>query len=215
MEYEDVIVIENNLAKYYLTILRNKDTPPKLFRKYLRKLGFILGYEASRYLKWRSVFVETPLARASGVKPGKPVIIVGILGASIPLVEGILEAIPWAGVGLVAARRIESVEDVEIEVYYERLPETLEPYTVLIADPMLATGKTMVATIELLKKRGASDLVILSVIASRYGINYVRSKAGKIPIIVVAIDPYLNDKFFIVPGLGDAGDRGLGHDKPD
>ncbi|OYT39281.1 MAG: uracil phosphoribosyltransferase [Desulfurococcales archaeon ex4484_58] len=212
MKDENVIVVENPLAKYYLTILRDRNTSPKLFREYVRKLGFILGYEASRYIKWKNTFVETPLARAEGIKPIKPVIVVGILGASIPLIQGIWDAIPWAGLGLVAARRIESEYEVEIEVYYERLPDDLSPYTVLIADPMLATGKTIVNTIELLKKRNAKEIVVLTIIASKYGVEYVHGREKNVPIITITIDPFLNDRFFIVPGLGDAGDRGLGSD---
>ena len=212
MDWEGVVVIDNPLARHYLTILRDRDTPPRLFREYMRKLGFILGYEASKYMKWSSVFVETPLAKAEGLKPGKPVLIIGILGASIPLVQGIWEAIPWAGLGLIAARRVEYEDRVDVEIYYERLPKDLSHFTVLIGDPMLATGKTLASTIDLLSKRGARDIVVLTVIASRHGIEYLRSHAKNVPIITVAIDPVLNDRFFIVPGLGDAGDRGLGYE---
>jgi uracil phosphoribosyltransferase len=208
----EVILVENPLAKYYLTILRDHRTTPKVFRDYIRRLGYILGYEASRFLKWKKVFVETPLARAEGIEPGKPVLIVGILGASIPMIEGIWDAIPWAGLGLVAARRRELIDGVEVEVYYERLPDDLSIYTILLIDPMLATGKTIVNVIERLKKRGARDIVVLTIISSKQGISYVHETYPEIPIITTAIDPMLNDKFFIVPGLGDAGDRGLSHD---
>jgi len=207
---ENVYVVDNPLAKYYLTILRNRETPPHVFREYLRKTGLVLGYEVSRYLKWSGVFVETPLARASGLKPGKQLIIVGVLGASLPLVYGMWEALPWAGLGLVAARRIEERGDVEVEVYYYRLPDDMSSYTAVIADPMLATGKTMVKSVDLVKERGCRDIVIASVIASRHGIEYVRRRYKEIPIVTVEVDPLLNDRFFIVPGLGDAGDRGLG-----
>ncbi len=211
MESEKIIVVDNPLAKHYLTILRDRNTPPQVFREYLRKTGFILGYEASKYLKWSNIFVETPLARANGLKPGKPAFIIGILGASIPLVHGIWDAIPWAGLGLVAARRIESGEELDVEIYYQRLPEDLSQFTILIGDPMLATGKTMAKTIEIIHERKGRDIVILTVIASRYGIEYIRSRYKDIPIITIEIDPFLNDKYFIIPGLGDAGDRGLGY----
>lgn len=212
MERTSVYLVDNELAKYYLSILRDRNTKPKTFREYVKKLGFILGYEASRFFKWKSVFIETPLSKTSGVKPCKPLLIVGILGASIPMIQGIWEALPWAGLGLVAARRIESEDDVKVEIYYERLPEDLSPYTILVGDPMLATGKTIVSVIELLREREGQDIVVLAIIASKYGIEYVTSRVGSIPIVAVAIDPFLNDKFFIVPGLGDAGDRGLDHD---
>ncbi len=212
MEEENVYIIDNPLAKHYLTILRDKNTSPKLFREYLRKIGFILGYEASHHIKWRKVFVETPLARAEGYMVGKPVMIIGVLGASIPLVYGIWDALPWAGLGLVAARRIESGKEIDVEIYYERLPDDLSPYTIMIGDPMLATGKTIVSTIELVKKRGGRDIVVLTVVSSKYGLEYLHSREPDIPVITVVIDPILNDKYFIVPGLGDAGDRGLGYE---
>ena len=211
MEFEQVHVVENPLAKHYLTILRDKNTPSHVFREYLRKIGFILGYEVAKYLRWSSVFVETPLARANGLKPGKPVMIIGILGASIPLVYGLWDAMPWAGLGLVAARRIESGEELDVEIYYQRLPSDLSNYTVVVGDPMLATGKTMAKTIELLRARGGRDVIVATVIASKHGVEYIRRRYKDVPIIVVEIDPFLNDKYFIVPGLGDAGDRGLGY----
>ncbi|ADI31771.1 uracil phosphoribosyltransferase [Staphylothermus hellenicus] len=208
----DLVIVDNPLVKYYLTILRDHRTTPKIFRDYIRRLGFILGYEASRYLRWKKVFVETPLAKSEGLEIGKPVLIVGILGASIPMIEGIWDALPWAGLGLVAARRHEYPDRVEVDVYYERLPEDLSIYTILLIDPMLATGKTIVKVVKKLRDRKARDIIILTIISSKPGIEYIRRELGNIPIITVAIDPLLNDKFFIVPGLGDAGDRGLSHD---
>jgi len=207
---DKIIVIDNPLAKHYLTILRDKNTPPSTFREYMRKIGFILGYEASRFLKWKNIFVDTPLARANGLKIGKPIYIVGVLGASIPLIQGIWDALPCAGLGLVAAKRIEYDYGVDVEVYYERLPTDLSDYICIIGDPMLATGLTISKTIDILIKRGCRDIVVLAVIASKHGLEYVHQRYPEIPIIVVEVDPLLNDKFFIVPGLGDAGDRGLG-----
>jgi len=207
---ENVHVVDNPLAKHYLTVLRDRNTPPHVFREYLRKLGFILGYEASKHLKWSSVFVETPHARASGLKPSKPVLIVGVLGASIPLIYGMWDAMPWAGLGLVAARRVESDEEVDVEMHYYRLPEDLSDYSVVIGDPMLATGKTIAKTIDLIRRKGSREIVVASVIASRHGLEYVRRRYRDIPIVVVEVDPILNDRFLIVPGIGDAGDRGLG-----
>lgn len=211
--YTRITVVNNPLAQHYLTILRNKNTKPMAFRETLRRLGFILGYEAAKYLKWSRVFIETPLARTEGVKPSKPLLIVGVLGASIPLIEGIWEALPWAGLGLVAARRRENLTDsIEVDIYYQRLPDDLSPFTIILADPMLATGKTLVSVIKKLKLRGARDIVVTTVISSKQGINYLMSNAGEPPLITIAIDPILDSKYFIVPGLGDAGDRGLGYD---
>ncbi len=208
----NVIVIDNPLAKHYVTVIRSKETPPMVFRSIVRKLGFILGYELSRFLQWSNVFVETPLARAKGVVPGNRVIIVGILGASIPLVEGMWEALPWAGLGLVAAKRIEEEDGVKVLTYYTRLPDDLSEYTVVIADPMLATGKTIDTSIEFMKERRAREVIIASIISSKPGIEFLLSKHKSIKIITIEVDPKLNSKWFIVPGLGDAGDRGLGID---
>lgn len=204
-----VIIVDNLLAKHYLTILRDRNTKPVVFREYMRKIGFILGYEASIYLDWNRVTVETPLSKATGVKVSKPILIVGILGASLPLVQGIQDAYPHAGLGLVAARRLESGMNVDVEIYYCRLPERLDNYNVLIGDPMLATGKTILRTINLLFEKNASKIVVLSVIASRVGLENIHKKYPEIPILVIEIDPELNNRFFIVPGLGDAGDRSL------
>ncbi len=207
-----VIVIDNPLAQYLLARIRDKNTPPSTFRKILEDLGFILGYEISRLLKWDKIVVETPLAETTGIKPKEKLYIIGILGACIPLVQGMLKALPWAGLGLVAARRIEKEESIEIEVYYKRLLEDLSSYKVVIADPMLATGYTISTTIELLKEHKARDIIISSVISSKQGVDYLLEKYPDIRIVTIAIDPVLNSKWFIVPGLGDAGDRALNPD---
>jgi len=121
---KELIIADNPLAKFYLTILRNKSTAPKTFRKCVKN-GFILGYEASKYLKWRKTVIETPLAKSEGIEHERPVYIVEVLGASIPMIEGFWDAIPWAGPGLIAVRRKEEADRVEVEVFYERLPSDL------------------------------------------------------------------------------------------
>ncbi|MEM0380862.1 MAG: uracil phosphoribosyltransferase [Desulfurococcaceae archaeon] len=205
----NVFVINNPLAKHYLTILRDKSTKPSIFRQYMRKLGFILGYEASKYIDWKNTIVETPLAKSNGLKIDKPILVIGVLGASIPLVQGILDAYPQAGLGLIAARRIETTSGIDVEIYYQRLPDLLDKYNVMIGDPMLATGTTLLKIIDLVIEKRAFKIMVLSVIASRFGIENIRKKYSDIPILVVEIDQELNDRFFIVPGLGDAGDRSL------
>ncbi len=206
-------MIDNPLAQHYLAILRDKNTGSSVFREVLEKTGFILGYEVSRELPWKTRDVETPLARAIGYFPSGKLLVVGILGASLPLVYGIIKALPWAGIGLIAAKRVEAGDSVRITIYYERLPVSLARYDrIILADPMLATGKTIEASIRHLRQRGARRITVASVIASRPGIEYLLSHVSDIKIYTVGIDPVLNDEFFIVPGLGDAGDRGLGVD---
>lgn len=205
-----VVLIDNPLANHYLTVLRDRNTKPKVFREYMYRVGFILGYETARLLNWRRIVVETPLAKANGLEPEGKLLIVGVLGASIPLVYGMWEALPWAGLGLVAAKRVEKREGVEVNVFYERLPNDLSDYTVIVADPMLATGSTILATLEKIYGRGCREAIVAVAIASQDGIKALHEKTD-VTIITLAIDPELNDKFFIVPGLGDAGDRGLSY----
>ncbi|RLG82615.1 MAG: uracil phosphoribosyltransferase [Thermoprotei archaeon] len=204
-----VYVIDNPLAKYFLTILRDKNTMPPKFREIMRKLGFILAYEISRELKWKEVTVETPLSKARGLEPYTNIWIIAILGAGVPLALGMHEAFPWAGLGFIAARRFEEDKDIRVEVYYERMPESLRGTIAIIADPMLATGNTMVKVLEIVRRRECEKAIIASVVASKYGIKKLLNSFNDVNIYVLAIDPELNDKAFIVPGLGDAGDRAL------
>ncbi len=203
-------VITNPLAKYYLSILRDKNTPPSIFRQVMENIGYILGYELSRELSWKEYIVETPLSRALGVKPSGKTIIIGILGASIPLVNGLSRALPWAGIGLIAAKRLEKENKVEVVIYYERLPVNLRSYDIILADPMLATGKTIEASIKHIIERGGRKIIIATVLSSNYGVEYILNKYSNVVIYTVEVDPILNKDYFIVPGLGDAGDRGLG-----
>ena len=204
-----VYIIDNPLAKYLLTILRNKNTLPPKFREVMRKLGFILAYEISRELMWKEITVETPLSKARGIEPYTNIWIIAILGAGVPLAQGIHEAFPWAGLGFIAARRIEEDKDIRVEVYYERMPESLKRTITIIADPMLATGNTMVKVLEIVRRRECEKVIIASVVASKYGIKKILDLFNDVNIYVLTIDPELNDKAFIVPGLGDAGDRAL------
>ena len=204
-----VYIIDNPLAKYLLTILRNKNTLPPKFREVMRKLGFILAYEISRELMWKEITVETPLSKAKGIEPYTNIWIIVILGAGVPLAQGIHEAFPWAGLGFIAARRFEEDKDIRVEVYYERMPESLKRTITIIADPMLATGNTMVKVLEIVRRRECEKVIIASVVASKYGVKKILDLFNDVNIYVLTIDPELNDKAFIVPGLGDAGDRAL------
>ena len=198
------------LARYILRRLRDKSTGYVEFRRYLRTAGMLLGAYISRELRWRGVEITTPLeAKTIELEPGEDLHVVGILGASIPLVEGIVEALPFARIGLIAAKRVEEGESVRVEVYYVRLPERLGGL-VVIADPMLATGGTAVASVDIVKSRGAQRVVVASVIAARQGLERLWDEHPDVPVYTLAVDPELNKKFFIVPGLGDAGDRALG-----
>ncbi|MCE4615765.1 MAG: uracil phosphoribosyltransferase [Aeropyrum sp.] len=198
------------LARYILRVLRDRKTGFEDFRRAMRIAGSILAVFASRELDWKPVEVETPLdVRAVELEPASPVYLVGVLGASIPLVEGFASAIPGSRIALVAARRLEEPGRISIEVYYSRLPKRFDGPAIII-DPMLATGKTVAEAVKLAKSRGAERVVVASVISSRPGVDSLRRLYPDVPIYTLALDPELDENYFIVPGLGDAGDRALG-----
>jgi len=210
---ENLIIIDNPLAKYYLTMLRRRDTRPAVYRDYVKKIGYIIGYEVSRLLKWKPVFVETSVARTEGIVPGKQVYIIGVLGASIPLMHGIWEALPWAGLGIVAARRFKVENKVLVRLYYERVPQDLSEHTAIAVDPTLATGNTMIKVLEKLDELRCKDYLVATIIASKPGLENLWKRFPGIRVIALSVDPVLNQEFFIVPGIGDAGDRSLSSDE--
>ncbi len=207
-----IVVVDNPLIKSYLTILRNTRTQPLFFREIMEKIGFYIGFEIAKFMNWKSVEVTTPLGRAKGLTISGEVIAVGILGASLPLLYGFVKSMPWAGIGLIAARRIEdhSRGYLDVEIYYTRLPRDLRKKVVVLLDPMLATGLTLKKSVELLSRLGASDIIVGSVIASREGLERLSKERKVKAIIVCSVDEKLDKNYFIVPGLGDAGDRALG-----
>lgn len=198
------------IARWILRHLRDKNVGVESFREWMKRAGIVLASHMSREIEWREVTVTTPLeVEAVEYEPVEKPLLVGILGASIPLLEGFETVYPGAPVGLVAARRIEEGEKLEIKVYYERLPAK-HVGTAILVDPMLATGYTIAAVADLLAKRGVKRIVVGTVIASRAGLSYLQARGGIDAVYTLAVDPELNDKYFIVPGLGDAGDRSLG-----
>jgi uracil phosphoribosyltransferase len=198
------------LARAVLRVLRDESTGYSEFREYMRRAGVILAVAASRSLSWRTVKVRTPLnVEAEELEPARSLYVIGILGASLPLVEGFLEMYPWARVALLAARRIEEEGSVRVEVYYERMPRSFDG-DVVIVDPMLATGLTVEGAIRAAKERGADRIVVACVIASKPGVERISRNHPDVEIYALALDPQLDHRFFIVPGLGDAGDRALG-----
>ncbi|MEM1598095.1 MAG: uracil phosphoribosyltransferase [Pyrobaculum sp.] len=204
-----VKIIDHVYAQYLLTKLRDKSTSGIEFRKGMVRLGRIIGYELVKTFPTRPVEVETPLGRAVGIDIVglDRVVIVQILRAAMPLVEGLIKAFPLAKLGVVAAKRREEGGVVDVDIFYSKIPK-IDGDVVIVADPMLATGITMTKAIEEVYKAGAPGrLLVVSVIATPVGIARVLSKFPNAEIYAVAIDPVLNDKAFIVPGLGDAGDR--------
>lgn len=205
-----VKIIDHVYAQHLLTKLRDRRTGSMEFRKGLVRLGRIIGYELAKTFPTRYVEVETPLAKAMGIDVIglDRVVIIQVLRAAMPLVEGLIEAFPQARLGVVAARRREEGGVVDVDVFYSKIPAIDVNDTVIVADPMLATGITMSRVIEEVYRAGAPGrLVVVSVIAAPTGIERVLSLWPQAEMYTVAIDPELSDKAFIVPGLGDAGDR--------
>ncbi len=202
------------MARWILAVLRDKSTPRHRFKAVMEVAGSLLAPYVSRSMEGVERRVETPLGVAIELWPSEEPLVVGILGAAVPLVEGFTRLLPEARIGFIAARRIEALGSVRVEVYYDRLPSRAPRLNNVILDPMLATGSTMTAAIEMLASRGAERVALGTVIASNRGVEAVEDAASRLGleahIYTLGLDPGLDDRFFIVPGLGDAGDRALG-----
>lgn len=214
---DDAYLVTHALAKDTLSKLRDVETEQVAFRKGLVKLGRICGYEIiDGVMETEYVSIQTPLEETTGerVKGLDDVVIINVLRAATPFVEGLLKAFPRAKQGVISAGRNEEAgmnEDGEfpITIDYVKLPEITEKDTVIVADPMLATGSTMCTVLEhvLEEAQDYEDLFVMSAVSAPDGLLRVGEQFPEADLLTVAIDDYLNDEGFIVPGLGDAGDR--------
>lgn len=213
---DDAYVVGHALAKHTLSHLRSTETEQVSFRKGLVKLGRICGYEIiDGLMETEFVSITTPLAETTGerVKGLDDVVIVNVLRAATPFVEGLLKAFPRAKQGVISAGRDEDAGmnesgEFPITIDYVKLPEIQDEDTVIVADPMLATGSTMVAVLEAIIENGDPErLLVLSAVAAPPGLVRVDEAYPEVDILTVSIDERLDDDGFIVPGLGDAGDR--------
>ncbi len=205
---EGVFVSTHPLVQHKLTILRDKRTDPTRFRQLVRELAILLCYEATQDLALAPKAVETPLGIAQGAELRERIGLVPILRAGLGMVDGVWEMMPSAEVWHIGLYRDErTLRPVE---YYNKLPVEPRVQVCLILDPMLATGGSAVATASLLKQWGAGRIKFVGLIAAPEGIRAMREKHPDVPIHVAAIDERLNEVGFIVPGLGDAGDRQFG-----
>jgi len=214
-----VVVIDHPLAQAILTTLRDRNTRQIEFRKGLVRLGRLIAYEIVKSLDVEPVEVETPLgvkARGVRIKDLDHVVIVQVLRAAMPLVEGLVKIFANARMGVVSARRVEESHrpgslNFEVEVSYVKVPKISNDDILIIADPMLATGSTITTVLKhVLKYGNPKRIIIVSVIATNYGIERVLKEYPSAEIYTVAIDPEINENGYIVPGLGDAGDRAFG-----
>jgi uracil phosphoribosyltransferase len=207
--YPDVTVVDHPLVQHKLTILRDHKTGSKQFRELVKELAVLEAYEATRGFQLAETSVTTPITETTSyVLAGKKVAVIPILRAGLGMVDGILELIPAAKVGHVGLYR-DPVTLRPVE-YYCKLPEDIAERSVLIVDPMLATGGSATAAIQLLREKGARHIELLVIIAAPEGIEEVLAHCDDVHIYTCAIDSHLNDHGYIVPGLGDAGDRIFG-----
>ncbi|HXG38266.1 MAG TPA: uracil phosphoribosyltransferase [Bacteroidota bacterium] len=201
-------IIAHPLIKRDLTLLRNKRTPSNLFRAILRRASILMAYEVTRDLPLKTVSVATPLERTSGAVVADPVVLVPILRAGLGLVGGFVEVIPDARVGHIGLYRNE--ETLQPVDYYFKVPRNLGKALVLVLDPMLATGGSAVAAIEYLKRKGARKIRFVSLVAAPEGVRALSKAHPDVLIFSCALDRKLNQQGYILPGLGDAGDRIFG-----
>lgn len=207
-------LVDHPFAQQELLVLRDKNTNSVRFRKGLVRIGRICGYELMHLLDKKYVVIATPLGRCRGrIVAEKDIVILGVLRAAMPLVEGLLKAFPEARLGLVGARRIETGNgrDFKIEMNYLKIPKMNKDTALIVADPMLATGSTLIKLWdEHLSGPGQKKTFFLSVLSSKYGIKAIRRAAPGANLVTLAVDRKLNKRGYIVPGLGDAGDRAFG-----
>jgi uracil phosphoribosyltransferase len=203
-----VTVIEHPLVQHNLTRLRDQRTEPEAFRRGLGEVAALMVYEATRSFQTEPVAVKTPLAPTKGVRLRREVILVPVLRAGLGMLPSILQLIPHARVGFIGLKRHERT--LKAAVYHKSLPADLRPYEIILIDPMLATGGSAVAALHLLAARGAERIRLVNLVAAPEGIRKVRKHFPNLPIFTAAIDSHLNSKAYIVPGLGDAGDRLFG-----
>jgi len=207
--WDNVVVVDHPLVQHKLTILRDARTGAKEFRELVKELAMLEAYEATRSFHLEETTVRTPVTETTTyVLAGKKVAVIPILRAGLGMVDGILELIPAAKVGHVGLYRDpETLKPVE---YYCKLPEDIGDRDVLIVDPMLATGGSASAAVQFLRDRGAREINLLVLIAAPEGIDEINRVCENVRIYTCAIDSHLNDHGYIVPGLGDAGDRLFG-----
>jgi len=203
-----VTVIQHPLVQHNLALLRDAQTGPQEFRRILGEVAALMIYEATRSFELRPIRVQTPLTSAKGHQLRREVVLVPILRAGLGMLESILQLIPHARVGFIGLKREETT--LSATFYHKSLPPDLKDYEVILIDPMLATGGSAVAAMDLLEELHVRRVRLVNLVAAPEGIKRVQGKYPNLPIFTAAIDRGLNEKAYIVPGLGDAGDRLFG-----
>ncbi len=205
---KNLTVINHPLVQHNLTRLRDARTQPQEFRRLLNEIAALMTYEATRSFAVKKNFVRTPMEKTTGAQLEKEIVLVPILRAGLGMLDGILEMIPHARVGFLGLKRDEKT--LAAHFYQKSLPKNLTRCEVILIDPMLATGGSAVAAIDFLREQGAKSIRLVSLVAAPEGIARVRKSHKTLPIFTAAIDRQLNKVGYILPGLGDAGDRLFG-----
>ncbi len=203
-----VTVISHPLVQHNLTRLRDRRTGPQEFRRVLSEVAALMLYEATRAFAVAPISVKTPLAQARGCRLRREVVLVPVLRAGLGMLDSILQLIPHARVGFIGLKREETT--LRATSYHKSLPADLHPFEVILIDPMLATGGSAVAAMDLLAELGVTQVRMVNLVAAPEGIRRVHAHYPDLPIFTAAVDRKLNEKGYILPGLGDAGDRLFG-----
>jgi uracil phosphoribosyltransferase len=203
---KDVIVVDHPLVQHKLSLMRRKETPTAMFRQLIREISMLLGYEVTRDLPMGTERIQTPIMEMEApVLTGKKLVFISVLRAGNGLLEGMLDLIPSARVGHVGLYR--DPETLVAIEYYFKVPDELEERPIIVVDPMLATANSSVAAVQRIKEAGGKHIKMVCLLAAPEGIEAFHEAHPDVPIITAAIDEGLNDHAYIVPGLGDAGDR--------
>lgn len=200
--------VKHPCVQHKLALIRDKDTGYKKFRELATEITMFLCYEALKEIEVKQVTVQTPLAEAAGHKIANELVVVPILRAGVGMLEGILDLVPTARVGFVGMYREAGTK--KPVSYYHKLPKETDGGTCIVIDPMLATGGSTAATIDFLKEQGAATVVVICIVTCPEGIALVESEHPEVKIYTASVDDHLDDRKYIVPGLGDAGDRLFG-----
>jgi uracil phosphoribosyltransferase len=203
---QNLVVVDHPLVQHKLGLLRDRGTPTQVFRQLVDELTLLLTYEATKDMATEEVEIETPLERTTVQRiSGKKVAVCPILRARVGMLDGVLSLISGARVGFIGLYRNEdTLEPVE---YYVKLPQDVAERDVILLDPMLATGNSTAAAVATVKQAGAQSIRLIAIIAAPEGVDRIQAEHPDVTIVVAAIDRELNERGYILPGLGDAGDR--------
>ena len=204
----NVTILSHPLIKHKLSIIREKSTTTKQFKECLDEIAGLMAYEISKDFPTVKKEIETPICKCTVEVLEKEIVIIPILRAGLGMVDGIRDLIPTAKVGHIGLYRDE--ETLEPQTYYAKFPKEIESGTVILVDPMLATGGSLVKGIEILKEKGAKDIIYVGLVGAPEGIKKVQEAHPDVHIFLAALDEKLNENGYIVPGLGDCGDRIFG-----